>query len=734
MAEEEPEIHLRDYLRVVRKRIWTVFAFFVVAVVTVTVATFKMEPIYRATVQLEIGKENMKVLQIEEMIPVDATHTDYYQTQYKLFKSRSLAEKIVQATDFQKVQERRPKTLSLRAVVGKALNAVLTKLGAQEDKGGEDEEPDYIEIFLDKVAVEPIRNSRLVDIHIEDPDPEMAERLTNTLANMYIEDGMRKRLETYKTAEGWLGERAEVLQQKLTKSEQALQKFLNENSLVSMGTLGESQNIELQKLSQTSARRTECHQEIKQLELLRRSLKEGRKIGDDLLFATPVFAKNVVLQELRKKQIELEGERSRLAKVYLDEHPSMAALDSQIENVSEKIQGETQGVLASLDSEYENLKKEEASLQENLDAQTRVIQKLQTQAREFQILERDVKKNQVFFDTLLKRARETELATGLDDLASNIRVVDPAEVPRKPVRPRKALNILLALIVGLAGGIGLAFFFEYLDNTIKTPEDIEQHIKLPFLGFVPAISSKNGALTRDLVTHVDKKSVAAEAYRSIRTNILFSSPDKELKLVMVTSSGPREGKTTTAINIAIAMAQTGSRVLLVDADMRRPRVHKSLELKNEAGLSNVLIGDMPLPEAAQQSQVERLEIVPCGPTPPNPAELLGSNRMKEFLKEASEAYDRVVFDSPPVMAVTDACILGSMVDGVVQVVHAGTTSRDVAARGRDQLQSVGVKILGSVLNNVRTSGGDYYSSPYYHYRYYSDYYEDGGGRKKRRKK
>jgi len=362
------------------------------------------------------------------------------------------------------------------------------------------------------------------------------------------------------------------------------------------------------------------------------------------------------------------------------------------------------------------------------------------------------------FDLLVKRFKEASLTE--DIRTGNIRVIDPAQIPKGPVKPKKMQNILLAIIIGLSLGVGLAFFLEYIDNTIKLPDEVTGILKIPYLGPVPAIAAvgakegkdgrrnpggdpavgsgggKGGAggaaaagehdPTEDIVVVHSPKSTASEAYRGIRTSLLFSSADAAPQVILVTSSGPREGKTTCSANIAAAMAQAGGRVIIVDCDLRRPRIHQLMGRDRAVGTSNVLVANCTLDEAIQTSDIPNVDIIPSGPVPPNPSELLGSQHMAAMLAELRQRYERIIIDSPPISAVTDAVILAKIVDGVVLVVRAHQTNREVIRYAITQLHNVSAHILGAVLNGV-----DMGRDSYYYYQYYYYYYGQDGERKKK---
>jgi succinoglycan biosynthesis transport protein ExoP len=324
--------------------------------------------------------------------------------------------------------------------------------------------------------------------------------------------------------------------------------------------------------------------------------------------------------------------------------------------------------------------------------------------------------------------KETDLTGGLK--SSNIRIVDKAEVPLIPVKPRIKLNILISVIMGTLLGLGLAFFFEYMDNTVKNTDDVERYVKLPLLGSVPIMKSKNGTLP-ETVTLSDPKSTISEAYRSIRTGIIFSSTNNQHQSLLVTSAEPKEGKTATTCNLAIAMAQAGNRVLLIDADMRKPKVHKVFNLDNSVGLSSLLVNQGKLEQAIQKTSLPNLMVLTSGPIPPNPSELLGSEQMKKLLGGLKKGFDRVLVDSPPTVAVTDSTILSNTLDQTLLVVSSGQTSREVVLRCKQILSECASQMVGVVLNNFSIRHRDYYYSKY---SYYYDYrYGEDDHRKKKAK-
>jgi capsular exopolysaccharide synthesis family protein len=348
-------------------------------------------------------------------------------------------------------------------------------------------------------------------------------------------------------------------------------------------------------------------------------------------------------------------------------------------------------------------------------------------AIQYNILKREADTNKELYTGLLQRMKEAGVSAGI--MASNIQVVDQAELPTKPYKPNKRLNLLLAAVVGLFLGVGIAFFFEYLDNTIKTPEDVEQLIRLPSFGMVPEISSERrkrlesgAAYPVELITYAHPKSMLSEAYRNIRTSILLSFSEKPPKKIVITSANPAEGKTTTVINTAIALSQTGAKVIVVDSDMRKPRIHNIFNEENGIGLSNFLSGHGDLRSIIKKTEIPNLFYIPSGPIPPNPSELIGAGLFKNMMESLGKGFDHIVLDSPPVLGFADSIILSTNVDGVILVTVGGKTPRETLQRAKEVLQQVNAKILGVVINRVNIQRSDY---GYYYYRYHHYYGKEG---------
>ena len=405
-----------------------------------------------------------------------------------------------------------------------------------------------------------------------------------------------------------------------------------------------------------------------------------------------------LLETLKKEQAKTETDILEASKRYKKMHPKMIALDSELESIREKIKIETDRLLD-----------------------------LSQKMGQYNILKREVESNKELYESLLKRAKETSVSEELQ--TSNIRIVDPAEVPKSPIRPKTAQNIALACILGILMGFSISFALEYFDSTVKNAEDIELYVKLPFLGYVPSLKKEaHCGKDADLICYAKHATTIAEAFRSIRTSIIFSSPeDRPLKTILITSTIPEEGKTTNAINLAIVFAQKNEQVVLVEADMRKHRIAKTFDLDNKEGLSSFLTGVSGYDKIIKKTAVPNLSIIPAGPTPPNPAELLTSIKTKELIEELKKNFDRIIIDAPPVLTVADTAIMANMADGVVQIIRAGFVNLDPILRTKQRLLEAKAHILGVVLNDVEVKKEDSYY--YYHYYYGEENKQQGQAKK-----
>ncbi len=722
IQEKQKEMHIYDYLQILYKWRKPAIIFFLVIVCTVTIVSFLITPIYRATSRILIEREAPKVLNMQEILPVDASSTEFYQTQYKILQSRSVALMVVQTLNLGQNKIFNPK-----------------KKVPTDPREKKDLELKIAAGILKNLKIEPIRNSRLVDVNFENRDSALAANITNAIVNSYILQGMEWKTATSSEAKNFLTKQIEEQRMRLEESEQALQGYKEKYGIVQLTpqTAGqkESENIAMQRLSgltasfiQAQTARLEAESKNREVQAL---LSKGASYE-----SIPQINNNYLVQRLRENEAKLSSQLSELSQKYGDKHPRMIQLKQEIESTQNKIVEEAKQVISSIRNEYAIARAREASARAALEGQKTETQKLSEHSIQYGVLLREVEKNRELYENLLKRLKETSVTQELG--TTNVRIVDAAEIPKLPAKPKKMQNFLLSIVAGMFTAVGLAFFLEYLDNTIKTPEDVKKYLGVPNLAVIPTVDFKEEVGENikhpQLIVHHKPKSTISEAIRSLRTAILFSVPENPPKILIVTSFVPQEGKSFIAANTALIMADAGDSVLLIDADLRRPSINKLFDFDNLKGLSNLIVGE----EANIRPSVinEKLSVITSGPIPPNPAELLGSKRMEEIIEEFKGRFDKIIIDTPPISSVTDALLLSRFADGVVLVIHGGKTTKDMGTHSIELLKGVNARILGGVLNNINIGKSGYYYyyySHYYHYyrHYYRDYYGEDDDNKKR---
>jgi len=724
----EEEINLRDYLHVIHKRKWTVLTVLAVIVATVTIHAFTATPIYEATARVIIEKENPNMVSFQEVMSVDAFGTDYYQTQYKIIESRTVAKEVIQRLGLNENEEFLPQQtdgllFTLQQTLDSWKNSIASLLRSEDadtakSSLNEEQGSNLMEEFTDRIEVNPVRNSRLVDVGFKAKDPVLAAAIANVIADVYIDQNLETRINAVQDAVKWLYNRIEEERRKVEKAELALLRYKEKHSIVTDFS-SDVEKITAQKLAQLNTQVVDA--ESKRVEAETR-YKQAMALVDtpDMLDSIPEVLNNELIRQIKSMEVELYKRISELSKKYGQKHPKMVAIASELETLNTRKAQEVNRVIKSLKNEYLVALARENSLKSALAQQKEELLDLNQKAIDYGVLRREAEGAREMYEMLIKRFKEASITE--DMKTGNIRVIDEAEVPESPIRPRKRLNILLAVILSLFIGIGLAFFFEYLDNTVKIPEDIREHIKIPYLGLTPLFSTNDKdelgrEVSPELITSRNPMSTASESYRGIRTNIFFSSAEAVPHAILITSAGSQEGKTIVSSNLAVTMAQIGSPVIILDCDMRKPRVHKVFDIKNAHGVSNLLTGNGTVKEAINHTGIPHLDVIPCGPIPPNPAEMLGSRRMQMLLKALRKHYAYIIIDSPPSTAVTDAGVISKCVDGVILVVRAGYLPRDVIRNGLAQFEAVGSNILGAILNGVNME-----RDGYQYYQYYYSYY------------
>lgn len=709
----------RRYWAMIHKRRAIVFTCLGVSVLVAIIYNYTTRPVYQATAQILIDRDTPNVLPNKELVDLVQAGSDYYQTQYQLLRGRMLAERVVERLGLQKSDEfltgpmLSPIERLERRFLGKPPKSAV-------DTDGMPLSP-AVAAFRSRVTVEPVPGSRLVNLRFTAYDPTLASQVVNALAQLYIEQSLEFRFTTSTEATGWLGDRLKEQQERVQTAERALQQYREKEGLVNPEERQSLVDQKLQALNMAvlNARTDRIAKETVVAQL--------RNLAPSALESFPSVMSSPVVQALKGQLSDLRRDETRLMETLGDKHPDMLKVRSQIRSTEDKLRNEMRSVVHAAEADYRTAASQEASLQANLEAVKQEAMAVNRKAIEYSVLRREVDSNSQLYKDLLNRTKQTGLETELK--TTNIRVVEKAEVPRRPISPQRSRNYQLSVLLGLALGIGLVLVFEHFDNTLKTPEDVKDHLGLPFLGMVPDVGVRpsSGNAPRPGASPLilkNPQSAVAESYRVLRTNLIFSSADSTGRALVVSSANPGEGKTTTVANLASSLALNGAKVLAVDADLRRPTMHQHFGIQKTPGLSDLIVGKCQASQAIQATRFKGLQVLPCGYVPPNPAELLGSATMRQVVDALRSHYEWVLIDTPPILAMADTPVLCPLVDGIVLVVGAEVSSRPTIQRAIDQIQSVGGKIIGVVLNKVDLERNSYYYSQYYG-EYYRSYYAEG---------
>src|SRR5215475_7522660 len=706
LSPREP--HLYDYLLILRKHQWLILSFLMAVVTIVSIATFRMQPIYTATARIEIDRENSNFLPFQGADSYDyITDLDnYIETQSRVLTSETLALQTIRNSGL----------IPHADIPGSPVSDAITSGSLANHKS-----PPELGAFLGNLTVKHIQQSRLLDIRFESINPDLAAQILNAHINDFMEQNFRSKYDGTAKATAWLTDQLSELKVKVQNSEDARLGYERQHQI---WELDDKQNITTQRLTDLNKELTDAQSD----RMRKEALYEFAKAGN--IDAVPQLRENSMLQQLLKRRSEQYGAFVDARNQYGPNFPKVQRIQAQLKEIDSLIDNEKRNILETLGNDYNAARQREGLLDQALNEQKIEVNQMSESMVEYNILKRDAEGNKVMYDGLLTKLKEATLAAGLK--SSNIRWVDPAMIPSTPTRPAKTRNIALSFLVGLVGGIGLALLREYLDNTVKTPDDVETLARLPSLAVVPAFTDDNGTGRKsrllgasvnghekriELVAQHLPKSQMSEAFRALRTSLLLSQADRPPQVILVTSALPREGKTTAAANLAVTLAQLGDRTLLVDGDLRKPGVGRLLNLSEGkyAGLSSYLAGVSSLDlVTVPHPAIPNLVAIPTGPLPPNPADLLSSHRLADAIRQLRSEYKFIVIDSPPIMAATDAVIVSVQADGVLLVVRSGETPKVAFTRTRDLLNSVKCHLLGVVLNAVDSSAPDYY----YSYRYY----------------
>jgi succinoglycan biosynthesis transport protein ExoP len=735
-AEETP--HLRELLRIIQKRKWVVIIIVLLTTLIVAAEAYRAKSLYQATTIIQLKKDNATLVKMGDVV-VQADDSDAIKTSLLVLRSRALLEDVAfnlhldqnpkflgdgKSSEEQSQDKEQVTVIDVASMIGPKPTLTTTEI--------EHLEP-YVDAMQRGLTVEQVGDTTALSIAFTHTDPTIAAFVADGIAQTFIKRSFESDIERYSTTSEWLDRTTRELQAKVQQAEAALVSYMREHNMYA--TPDARSTLSTDKLSRLheQATRAEVDRILKQS--LYEEVKAGRVAQLPEAFSDPKTA------ELQKQLNQLELTAAQLDVTHGPKHPEVIKIRQQMATIRQQIANSRSVLEEKLRADYERAVRDEASLKAALEqAKAEAAQQNQA-AIQYGILKQNVDTYSELYKDFLQKTGQIQIKE--HEQHNGVRIIEPARIPKFPVGPRRLRMVVLAFILSLAAGIGLVFFLEYFDNTIKTVEDVNRYAQLPALGVIPTIG-KSGAKKlsikgrdasgKELVSTqgfepaqlmaIDGRSTAAEAYRILRTSVLLSSVGGPPKTILVTSGQPGEGKTTTVINTAISFAQLGTSVLIIDGDLRKPSTHKMLGVDAERGLSTYLSSNVEVDDLILKLPISNLSLLPCGPVPPNPAEMISSSRMRDLLAMLAERYDHILIDSPPLAHVTDPVILSTLADGVILVVHGGKSTRDMVRRARQDLLNAGAKIYGVVLNNIdpRRQGYDYY----YHYRYYYGHEADDG--------
>jgi succinoglycan biosynthesis transport protein ExoP len=720
MEAQSPE--LRDYWIILKRRRWVAAIFFSVVVGAALALSLASTPIYSASTVLLIEPNDPDVIDIKQVVGGSLVWgQDYYNTQHEILRSRSLAARVVHDLQL----DREPSFVNgdtgplawVTELVHSSLYWLESWFSGAADFTEQDLESWLVDLYLEELWVEPVDGSRMVRLYFNSPDPELAARVVDAHAAAYIDQGLEFRRRASREARAFLEEKLVELRERLEESEGALNAYRVKHGIVS---LEDKSNVVLERFADINQRLTEA-----EVERIAREA-DAALIRSRQAESLPAVIESQLVRTLKEQLVELEGQHAAMARKFKSGYPRRAELEAQIGEIRTRLGREIQSIVLGIESAYLAARANERELRTRMEAQKEEALRLKDASVEYAILEHDAETSRQLYDSVRQRIKETGMAAELR--ASNVFVVDAAHPPLEPTWPRTGRNLAFGLLLGLLGGAGLAFLSEYLDHRLRGPDEVERLLGLASLGAVPespkldssslhqlgAVRGRGGKLVRlpaQRPRSVDGVPPSIiESYRSIRTSILLSQAGRPPRTILFSSSAEGEGKTTTLLHTATMFAQLGAPVLVIDADLRRSMCHRLLGMENRRGLTEILTG--------QEARIQRVQIddaqfffLASGGTPPNPTELLGSDRMKELLARLSERFDYILIDAPSLMPISDAVVLSTLVDGVVLVIDQQKTPRQSVRQAWMRLVYARARVLGFVLNRAEPSASEYTESP-----------------------
>jgi succinoglycan biosynthesis transport protein ExoP len=755
MKDEEKirQIDLMNYWRIIVRRKWIAISFASAVILFTGISVYLATPLYRSSVTLLVEDDASKVLSVDEAFGSGTRFMQDYRnfnTQLRLIRSKSLAERVAKKINMiarpgsGAEMKARPSLIS-----GIKYIVTLKWISAKKNPDDKISAPPVqsnpysglARAIRASISVSPVRDTKLVEVSYVSPNPALATEIINTLAEEFINFSVEQRFSTTQLATDFYTEQINRLQEEITARERELQRYGQEKDI---GFLSDTDSAAVN----TFARLSDAYNEA----MLERINAEAelRELRDLEGGSLPQLISDPTIQQLKAQYVTLRADYDEKSRRMGPEHPEMLQIKARLDTLKNEIDKAADAAEAKVRA----ARQKESTIKSQMDRQKSDVAKMKNNAILYNSIKSEVDSKRTLLGTLLEKRSQTQISAQLKGLeASNISIVDRAEVPRRPFSPNKTGNLLMALIFGLFGGVGLCFLFDFLDDTVKGPEDVEKLAGLPSLGVVPYLppegmkkSKRYGFYLKyrysyrtenpekehtlpevkevELINHLYPHFPISEDYRTVRTSILLSQAEKPPKTIMFTSAMTQEGKTATVVNMAISFAQLQERVLVVETDLRKPRLHRLFKVRNLSGLTAYLTGKVSIKDIIQKTFIDNIWLIPCGPVPPNPVELLNSSKMKNMLEEVGQVFDIVLLDSPPMLAVIDPVIISSITDSVVLVLRGGKTRRKPFLAAVEELRKARTNILGVVFNAADLSKEGSYYTKYYHYHKYGLYGED----------
>ncbi len=726
---------LREYIDILLRRKWWIIGTFFTIVFLVALYTFTRTPIYRSVATLEITNDNpgSQLGVSGSMMGFGGWYfaQKFQQTQYKILESRSLALRVIKALN-----------------LGDHQDYAFIKENDQ-DKSKAEIEDEMAELFSAKLEIEPVRNTLLVNVAYQSKDRVMAKKVLDVIADEYMFLLIDRRNESYVLVRNWLDKQLIGMADKVHEAQKKLYKFGQQTDIYTVEerdsrSSAPSGNVVVQKFIDLSALLTKAQAEKMAKQGQFQQIKDK---GPD----APLIVNHPLIATLREQLVGQQSKVSGMDKIYLSGHPEMQAEKAKLAEIKTRLNAEVKRLQESVKADYEAADRTEQLLQESFVEQKQQMAKLQENLSNYQILKRDAQTNEQLYQALLARVKEANISSTM--VASNVSVIDPAPLPYTPYKPKKVRNLALAMAFGLILGVGLALLVESLDDTIKSTEDLEKNCHLPLIGTLPSLSStrrltrtlegkrgfstqrllpgflrrkenKLGAEDADLVVFQRPQDPFTEALRHMQTSIMLSVSGRPPATIMITSSNPSEGKTMVASNLALSFALNNRSTVIIDCDLRKPRVHKIFDLDSQPGLTNYLTGSAAREEILRPTPIPNLTVIPAGPQSPSPGNLLNSEIFKELLAQLRQQFSHIIVDTPPVLGFSDARIISVLVDGVLLVTKYNSTHKSAARLAVQLLGQINAPIMGGVLNDIEITGRKYGGYHFHNYKYYSKYYSD----------